>query len=270
TEELEYQVEFAYAIEGTSKYERKDIVSDLTDAVMERVTGATVMTWGEILKMIINNFEEKHIALYSFDGDTQAAFEDFGWSGTVDVTSTDDVLMVVDSNTVSLKTDPVVDRSISYTVLKGEDGYIANVDVVYDHTGTFTPTTSTYLTYTRVYVPKGSELLAYGDSVFGIAVEEDLGMTSIGGYIRIYPGTQETLSYTYRLPDSVGKAISGGIYELSIFKQMGAKDHSLTLDLDFGKNLRAALPAEDEQFWGDDVYHVNTILDQDLIFTVEL
>ncbi len=269
-EELEYQVEFAYAVNGVGKTARKNIVSDLTDAVIDRIMSSSIKTWAEILEMIMLDFDEKQIAMYSFDEDTQNAFEDFGWSGVLDITDTDDVLMVVDSNTVSLKTDPFVNRYIDYSIVKGSDGYIANVDVTYEHVGNYAPTVSKYLTYTRIYTPKGSELLTYSDTVFGIEIEEDLGMTSIGGYIEIYPGETKTLSYTYRLPKSVKKAIDKGVYELTVFKQIGAANHALTLDLDFGKNIRVASPAEDEQFWGDDSYNTNTILDQDLVFTVEL
>jgi hypothetical protein len=60
-----------------------------------------------------------------------------------------------------------------------------------------------------------------------------------------------------------------GVYELAVFKQMGARDNALTLDLDFGKKLKSAEPNEDKADFGDTRYQVNTILDQNHVFTVQ-
>jgi len=44
----------------------------------------------------------------------------------------------------------------------------------------------------------------------------------------------------------------------------------LTLDLDFDKTVASASPAENRHEWGDDRYHLNTKLSQDLRIEVGL
>jgi hypothetical protein len=42
----------------------------------------------------------------------------------------------------------------------------------------------------------------------------------------------------------------------------------LTLELDFGKTLSRATPSEEVSQWGDQVYRLETVLDQDSAFEV--
>ncbi|MFA6131209.1 MAG: DUF4012 domain-containing protein [Patescibacteria group bacterium] len=270
TELLEYQVEFAYAETGTPVEERKEIVSDLTDAVVEKVLSEDLNFWFKALELFEEKINEKHIALYSFDEETEQAFVDYGWAGNIEPHLGDDVLMLVDANIAALKTDPVVDRTIEYSISPDDEGYLGTVTITYDHTGTYTDTTGLYRTFLRIYVPEGSEYLSYDGDIFGIEVEEDLDMLSIGGYVEVVPGDTASAVLTYRLPDSIGEAVEDGLYQLVVYKQMGAKNHALTLDLNFDKNIRTASPEEEEKNWGDTHYQKEVVLDENFLFTVEL
>jgi len=269
TAQLEELVEFYYAGIGVPKEERKEIVGDLTDAVLAKVLASDLDVWQEILVMIETKFREKHIALYSFDEKTQTAFDDFGWAGSVDSGVGDDKLMLVDANIAALKTDLVVDRKIDYAITKEGSDYEGHATVTYTNTGTYTKTTGMYRTFMRLYVPKGSEFLSYDGDVFGMEIEEDLGLLSIGGYIEVKPGQTASVTYHYRLPESVNEAVQNGVYQLAVWKQMGSKNHALTLDLDFGKNIRTALPAEEKENWGNTQYEITTTIPENLLFTVE-
>ena len=179
--------------------------------------------------------------------------------------------MYVDANLASLKTDPVVNRSIQYDVFRNESGtWIGRTSVTYDHTGQFDWRTTRYRTYARLLVPEGTTLIRTVGFLEGPDIAQEVGLTSFGGFVVIEPGQIQTVVFEYRLSDRVVESIAKQHYQLRVLKQMGARDYPLTLDLDFDKNVLTALPAENRNAWGDDVYHLNTKLTQDLFFEVGL
>lgn len=278
---LEFEVEYGYVEEGIEFEARKEIVGDLVNEVVNRLMALPISQYSQLFSTIEGGFEEKRIALYSRDEQTQASFVDFGWAGKVRTNGADDLLMVVDANMAALKTDPTVERTIEYSVAKEGDDYIATASVLYNHTGEFDQFTTRYRTYTRVYAPLGSEYVSHSGALLDdrlrnperlpgeVTIADDLGMTSFGAFTSIEPGQAGTLTFTYKLPEHVAEAIESGVYELRVIKQMGAQNHALTLDLDFDKKVRAALPAEDSSQFGDEAYTVNTVLDQDKEFIIQ-
>ena len=281
TETLEYEVEVNFANRGIAFENRKQIVSDLMDVLLEELYDVPMDDWPALFSIVHEAFADKQIALYSSDNNAQSIFSDAGWAGEVRTGRADDVLMVVDANMGALKTDHAISREIQYKIVPDDEGYVATVSITYHHDGTFDYRTSRYRTYTRVYAPPESTFLSVSGSLKDdrlrnpsleageVTVQEELGMVSFGAFTAIEPGQSGTLSFTYRLPDSVTKAVEGRLYQLALIKQLGAEDHALTLDLDFGTTVRSATPSEAEEQFGDSVYHVNTIFDQDEVVTVE-
>jgi len=78
------------------------------------------------------------------------------------------------------------------------------------------------------------------------------------------------LIFEFALADEVVEGIESEDYTLTVFKQVGAQNNALTVDLNFGKNVTHATPSEDQNEWGDSAYRLNTILDQDLQIHVSL
>lgn len=272
-EVLEYEVEIGYVHDGISENDRKKLVSDLADEVMERVKSLSPSEWPDVMRMFHDAFEAKEFAVYSANKETQLFLEDAGWAAHLDPTTADDVLMVVDANLGGYKSDPVVERTITYSLAPTRRGYQATVSIFYDHHGFYDWKTTDYKTYTRVYAPAGSRLLdvegAGGWGTNGVT-EQDLGMTSFGAYFSTPPQTSGTLTFTYLLPSSVETAIKNGTYELQVFKQLGADNHHLELDLDFGDTVLTATPAESESEWGDDTFTYTTDIETNTTFTVRL
>ncbi|MFH1632170.1 MAG: DUF4012 domain-containing protein [bacterium] len=278
---LEYEVEYGFVEREIPFSERKVIIDVLAESVIGDLLDLEVSQLGTLFGKVTEGFTSKYLGLYSLDEDTQSAFVDAGWAQTIDIEDTDDFLMVVDANMSALKTDPVVDRQIDYSIVEDDDGYIATVSVTYINTGSFTLFTTRYRTFTRVYVPLGSELISHSGSLRNdklsnplleegeVTVAEEDGMTSFGAFTSIEPGEERTLSFTYRLPESIEEAVKDRLYQLTVFKQVGAADHVLTLDLGFGKKVKVADPAEDESEWGDKSYRLEDVLDEDTVFTVE-
>ena len=94
--------------------------------------------------------------------------------------------------------------------------------------------------------------------------------TSFGAFTAIEPGARGVLEFEYLLPESVSEQIRSGTYDLTVYKQIGARNHALTLDLKFDKTLVFANPGEDPREHGDATYFLNTSLDQDQVFDVRL
>ena len=152
----------------------------------------------------------------------------------------------------------------------------------HDHQGEFDWKTSRYRTYTRIYVPLGSELISSEGSLANdklknpdlnpgtVDVTEELDLTVFGTFTSIEPGETRTLSFEYQLPDSVTEAIDQDLYQLEVIKQIGAADHNLNLEFDFDKTIKAAYPGEEPDQFGDDLYRLSTKLDQDMQVTIEL
>lgn len=281
-EVLEYQVEIAFEQQGISREDRKDVVGTLTQAVMDALLEVSPSQFTDVFTLLSEGFANKDLAMYSSDPDTQAVLDDYHWSGAVDQEDADDYLMVVDANMAALKSDPVVERTIAYSLAPSANGYQATTAITYNHTGSFDWKTSRYRTYTRIYVPEGAQLVSVDGSLANDAIRnpqglagevttaDEFGLTSFGTFTSIEPGQTRTLTFVYTLPKSIGDAIAAGSYTLRMQKQIGAESPDVVLNLDFNKDIQDASPAEESSFWGDEVYSLETSLDVDQEFSVEL
>ncbi|MBT4857525.1 DUF4012 domain-containing protein [Candidatus Uhrbacteria bacterium] len=270
TEVLEYEVEVGYKDRGIGFEDRKKIVGTLMDTLLDELFSLPIDEWPALFGIVKSSIEDKQMGLYSTDEDTQDVFSDSGWAHEVSTDKIDDILLIADANMGALKTDYAMEREVVYKIDSDENGYIAQVDITYDHQGGFDYRTTRYQTYTRVYALEGSEIISIDGSTMSEAdVQNELGLVSFGAHFSVEPGEQGTLSFRYRLPQSVNDAVEGGWYQLGVFKQIGAKNHALTLDLDFGKTVRSATLSEQEDQFGDSLYHVDTIIDQDSVITIE-
>ncbi|MEK7620157.1 MAG: DUF4012 domain-containing protein [Patescibacteria group bacterium] len=279
---LEYQVQYGYAASGIPVGQRKEILADLVNEMKTRLYSLSSQEWPEVFEASQTALREKQMLLYSTDTEIQEVLVQVGWAGEI-TSETADALMVVDANLASLKSDPAVERSVAYELFQNaSDQWLGRVSIRYTHNGSFDWKTTRYRTYTRVYLPVGTELLSVDGSWLNdktqnptratgpVDVVDELGLTSFGTFTSVEPGEENTLTFEFALSPAVGEAIESGVYDLTVLKQAGGQNNALTLDLDFGKNVTQASPGEDSGEWGDDVYRLNTILDQDVQIRVEL
>lgn len=280
---LEYQVEVAFLSEGIPRAQRKEIIAVLADQLMDRLFNLPAAKWLDVIGVLEDRLEDKHILIYETDPDIQDALAGQNWAAEV-VETNDDYVMVVDANLASLKTDPFVERNITYSLSENEsDDLIAEVKIHYKNNATFTWKTTRYRTYTRVYVPEGSELMSATGQLRGdrlahpnrepgeVDIYDELGKTVFGGFISIEPGAEGELVFTYKLPEQISKEIrKNGRYNLYFQKQAGTPGYGLTLALEFDKNLKQATPSENEIDWGDNKYYLETDLALDREFDIEL
>jgi hypothetical protein len=279
-DELEYQVERGFAQNGVPYFQRKDIVGQLGDELVNRLLATPISKLPLMAKLAETAVDEKHLMAWFKDPKLQAVADDRDWSGRLPV-PTADGLLVVDANLAALKTDPAMERTISYKLRPEGGSWIARAEVKYRHNGRFDWKTTRYRTYTRFYAPMGSTFIKgegmmqddklndpkRSPGVFDVGTEH--GQAVFGAFISIEPGETRTLAVEYRVSDAVARMIRNGDYHLDARKQLGTPGHRLTLDLDFGKNVARATPSEERIDWGDGRYRLTTDLVVDRGFTVD-
>jgi hypothetical protein len=200
------------------------------------------------------------------------------WGGNIRPTTSEDFLMVVDANMASLKSDPGVKRTIDYTVTKTSDGLFGDVTIHYDNQGTFDWKSTRYRTYTRVYIPRGSQLVEQSgvmlnDMLSGgrsgqAEVYDELDKTVIAGFISIEPKAAGQLHYRYKLPESVASTATGDRYSLIVEKQAGTTAHTLNVSLSFDRPILTAEPIDKFQKKEHNSVALNTDLLTDRVFDI--
>lgn len=267
---IEYEVEKGFETKGILYEDRKEILSQLVVVIQDRLTSLPFSKWSDIFTLFSQTVQSKQLAIFSTNAKVQEQLMRSQWTGSID-SRTVDTQLFVDANFASLKSDPLVTRSLHYEIFRNPSGtWIGRTTMTYRHEGTIDWRTTRYRTYARLYLPKGSELIRVQGLQDGPFVSEDLNMSVIEGFSVIEPGQTHSLVYEYRLSDGVIAAIAKQDYALTFFKQMGARDYTLTLDLDFDKNLTHAMPPENKNQWGDDRYQLNTKLSQNFVLQVGL
>lgn len=282
TDELEFEVEKGYVAAGIPAGQRKNIVGQLLQEMIGRVTAFSLTQLVATADAVKRNLDRGVVLLYSENPTLQQLILTNDWGGKFRPVR-GDYLSVIDANLASLKSDPLVSRSIRYSVSPdGAGGYTARAAVTYENRGKFTWKTTRYRTYTRVYAPPGSELISVAGAMENDKLKDparrpgkadtgsDLGRTWFGAFISIEPGEKKTLEFVYKLPAFVSRLISNGAYILDAEKQPGTTGRGLTLELDFGKKLTSAEPSEDPKNYGDSKYQYNTNLDIDRAFLIGL
>ncbi|MFA4954227.1 MAG: DUF4012 domain-containing protein [Patescibacteria group bacterium] len=283
-DKIQYEVEQGFLKQGIALAERKAIVGKIGDAMLERLKALPAARWPEVLDVLTKAFERKQIMLYARNNTLLSVLDRRGWTGRVTPTQ-DDFMWVVDANLAALKTDGVMEKTVEYKLdLTAAQGPLATVTLKYRNTATRADWRYTrYRSYTRVYVPEGSQLISSSGAMRDdlnktggafipgkVDVMKELGKTVYGAFWSVELGQTGTLSFTYRLPQSVADQAQEGKYRLDWLKQAGADDTRLTLDLKFGKNIQSAVPAEAKDKWGDSRYELNTDSIQDRMFEMKL
>ena len=278
TEKLEYEVEYGYKYRGKDFSERKDLLSELSTALMPKILASGLTHWKDYLKLVPKMLSEKQIMLYSIYEDERQYLADQRWDGKLYETD-GDYLMWTDANLGALKTDVAIQRSLSYSVGVSSTGkYVATSVMKYNHTGGFTWRTTRYRNYVRIFVPKGSKIIRArgGDTpaaekkLLTIDEGDEGNYHWFGTFISIEPGRQGKLIFEYELSDKIAEKIKNSEYSLFVQKQPGTPGNRLTLSLSFDKKLVSASPAESSEKFGDARYEIVSILGVDRYFQVNL
>ncbi|MFA6161001.1 MAG: DUF4012 domain-containing protein [Patescibacteria group bacterium] len=280
---LEYDVEIGFLQQGISLEDRKAIMGELGSELLKKVQAMPRSDWPKLLNLLTAALREKQVMVYSKDADLQASLDSRGWSGRAKAT-TCDFMWVADANLAALKTDGKMVKSVSYELdARDVQNPTAKVTLNYQNTVTKVDWRYTrYRSYTRVYVPDGSQLISSQGAMQGdllqtggkfvpgkVDVMKELGKTVYGAFWAIEPGKTGSLSFTYSLPPSVSDCLAQNNYQLDWPKQPGADSTEINVKVLMPSTIKSAEPSEPESKWGDAAYESQADLREDREFKVK-
>lgn len=211
----------------------KKFIGDLMPLILGRLKHGGRDTWLAVMRVAVESLERKDIQIALFDPNEQEVVERFGWSGSFKP-SPGDALAVVDTNIAGQKSDAVIDEHVLLDSQIAGDGSIVNtVTITRTHNGEkgelFRGVNN--VTYLRVYVPEGSELISAEGlnpppaNLFkkvepydvpdadlaaierrprtgpnGVRVTDEFGRTAFGAWVQVEPGETQVTRFRYRLP----------------------------------------------------------------------
>ena len=237
---LEYRVEKGYVDLGVSSWNRKEVIGEITKEIKNKIFDLPPADWSKAVTVVLDNLATKNLLLYLADNQLENIAVENGWAGEIKAV-TGDYLMVVDANLGALKTDAVMNRSLRYEVNQGSNGLFSKLNLNYAHHGKPDWKTSEYKTYTRVYVPLGSQLIKIsGYELSQIDIGSEAGKTWFGFYLTVQPGEIKNLMVEYKLPALISSPKN---YELYLQKQPGKEINDLRVDFNFISDIKSYNPA---------------------------
>ncbi len=269
---LQETTELTYRQQGISSWDRKAVIGILSKDLETKILAGINQHWSRLLDIIIDDLEAKNILVYTTNQEIYSMLKAKDWLGQLKTTE-GDFLMAVDANLGALKTDAVVNKSLSYSVQETNDGLIARAQINYANNGNFNWKTTRYRTFTRLYVPKGSELIrvaGHSGNQDEVVIGEELGHTYFGAFVEIEPSKIGGLSFEYKLPYNLLTQVKQGKYSLLVEKQPGSRTRDFTLDLQFKQPITKYDPAIFYSYLTGSRVRWKSDLRADKTFTVEL
>ncbi|MFA6995193.1 MAG: DUF4012 domain-containing protein [Patescibacteria group bacterium] len=236
---LQYNVEVAYKDQAISSWDRKNIINELVAKLKTRLFNLPSADWTKLFSILDNSVTKKNIQMYFFNPGWEDLVRTLGASGEV-VNTDQDFLMVVDSNLAAFKSDVVVKKNLSYSLAVNNQSAQATVKLNYRHEGEFDWRTTRYRSYTRIYAPLDSQLVALNgvdQTTADISVTEDpiLNKTVFGFFFTVEPGSSREITLSYRLPQAINEELKAKNYQLFVERQAGQRIESLTVSLNPGR-----------------------------------
>ena len=196
---------------------RKKIIGPLMNSVLANALGQPKEKLPALFEAAFKSVTEKHVLFYLLDEKAQKAVSDFGIAGKIEDYD-GDYLHINDTNLGGRKSNLYVTQEVSQEIEIKKDGTVEKtVTLSYanpeKHDGWLN---SVLPSWVRVYVPKGSELIAAEGLEDKAEPYEDLGKTVFAGLYRLRPEGVAKVTFKYKLPGKVGKE-----YKLFIQKQPG-------------------------------------------------
>jgi len=232
-------------ISGEWWSQRKEFIPTLADAAMEKIAGGGV-DYAALMTKGLQALDEGAVQVWLKDEDAAKRMAEAGWDGSVRPQDDADFLLYVDTNMGYNKVDSVMERSLAYEVSwpDGDDAPgLATTTMTYRHPIEMdgyecdqTPrygdsyddmARRCYFDYVRLYAPGGSDLI----NVEGVEPDSidskrgESGTNVFSGFFIIKPGSEHTVTFTYRLPT----AMTQEDYRLVVQKQSGAAPLPLTV-----------------------------------------
>ncbi len=207
-----------------------DLMAKILEILPEKLTKDNLL---KIITLFEDSLAEKQILFYFTDNNLQAEMARHNWAGEIR-DSNRDYLMVVNTNIAGQKSDRKMQEKIEHSSEVGPDGQIINtVRIFRTHTGIKNePLVGVRnVDWLRVYVPRGSELLAADgfripdaeyfeapadnwlrnpllknedqaliDELSGVKIYQENNKTVFANWVMVDPGETVIITFRYRLP----------------------------------------------------------------------
>lgn len=254
TDLLNYETKFGYwQDKNMDASQRKIVIQKLADVLFEKVKNLSAIELKNLADVLSDNLYKKHMLLYFSNKNIQNLVSDMGWGGKFLDSDESDFFSVIDTNVLSGKSEPYVDKNLDYNLrFDGEDliatlsltyklrydDYLKN-DIYQDDPGYL----QEYKSYTRIYVPSGSWLnyLQRNDAKptrNNIDFLDDKEKASFGFYLNIPKNTTVTYKLEYKLPKYLVEKFKTK-YSLIYQKQAGSYGNKLNINIDLNKSIKS-------------------------------
>lgn len=232
-EQLQYEIEVGY----DKKTEKpKEILTEVLGQLMSSVSELKTADIMSLLTELHEALQQKEIQVYMQDEKVANQLRLFGWTGEIIQTPNNfDYLSVFQTNIQGQKSDARISQSISHEAIIDEEGNITDM-VIVERAHSGDPGEQFYgglnISYMRVYVPEGSELISAGGFSYppedafrvpekwyeedaqlkeiekeegihletGTRITREFGKTAFGNWVITEPGKTSTVYFRYKLP----------------------------------------------------------------------
>lgn len=238
--------------------QRKDFIPTVAQAALQRLRGGEV-SYAKLLWNLQKALRVRAIQIWLTEPFLAQQLAILGWDGELRPAPNADFLTLIDTNMGFNKVDAVLQRTLSYTVT-WPDGPtapgVATAVITYTHPLSLPGYTCTnfpdfgkdyafliercYYNYVRLYTVVGSKLIAVeGVDADSVATQRAEKQTQyFGGFFMLPAGQQQTVTFTYRLPDY----LTPQNYRLLLQRQAGSKPLPVTINI-HGQTLTTTLAA---------------------------
>jgi hypothetical protein len=220
---------------------RKKIVGPLMNSVLSNALGQPKNKLPGLFNAGWKSVMEKHVLLYMLDDKAQKGVEKFNLAGRV--RSTDgDYLQISDANLGGRKSNLYVTQEVQQEVKVNKDNIEKTLTLTYKNPQAHDGWLNSVLpNWTRIYVPKGSELISVEGFDDKAAPYEEFGKTVFAGGFQLRPEGVKQITVRYKVPIKFK-----GQYKLMIQKQPGLDAPLYTIKV--GKNKEELFLKGDKEF----------------------
>ena len=196
---------------------RKKIIGPLMNSILANSLGQPKEKLPKLAEAAFKSLLEKHVLFYLYDEKAQAGVSSFGIAGTIKGYD-GDYLAINDANLGGRKSNLYATQEVEQEIVVAKDGSVEKtVTITYKnpekHDGWLN---SVLPNWVRVYVPKGSSLIAAEGLEDKAEPYEELDKTVFAGFFQLRPEGVSRVTFKYKLPFKVSKD-----YKLLIQKQPG-------------------------------------------------
>lgn len=233
--------EIIYAPENYGR--RKEIIGPLMNSVLTNALGQPKEKMTALFEAAWRSVSEKHVLLYLFDEKAQSGAEGANLAGRINTEYAGDYLHINDSNLGGRKSNLYVTHEVTHDVEIDSNGIaVKTVTLSYANPQDYDGWLNSVLpNWTRVYVPKGAELISSEGFDKEAEVYEELGKTVFAGGFELRPNGVKKIVLKYKLPIKFD-----GVYGLLIQKQSG-KDFILHT-INVNKSTQETFLRTDKEF----------------------